>query len=157
MNIFVLDSNIIKCAKYHCDRHVIKMLLEGSQILCTVCHIHNIEAPYRATHHKHPCVLWASKSIQNWRWLKKLVIALNREYKYRYRKNVDHKSFIVVTKLLEPKLPNIGLTDFCQVMPQNFHIAGDPVAAYRQYYIHNKKSIAKWTKRKTPEWFIYNN
>ena len=36
MNIFVLDRNIRKCARYHCDQHVVKMTLESVQILCTV-------------------------------------------------------------------------------------------------------------------------
>jgi hypothetical protein len=153
MNIFVLDIDIKNCARYHCDRHVAKMLLEGVQILCTVCDKFGIKAPYRATHYKHPCVLWAGESIQNWHWLKKLVTALNEEYKYRYRKRVDHKSFTIVTRLLEPNLPNLGLTEFCQVMPQEFRILGDPVRAYRDYYIYSKKTIAKWTRRRDPRWF----
>ena len=33
MNIFVLDNDIIKCAQYHCYKHVIKMILESAQIL----------------------------------------------------------------------------------------------------------------------------
>ncbi len=154
MNIFVLDTDIKKCAKYHCDRHVIKMLLEGVQILCTVCSKTGIEVPYRATHHQHPCVLWAGESIQNWRWLKKLVLALNTEYKYRYRKKNDHKSFTVAAALSEPKLANLGLTEFSQVMPQEFHVSGDPVTAYRWYYVADKKTIAKWTRRRVPRWFI---
>lgn len=36
MNIFVLDLDPVKCAEYHCDKHVIKMTLETAQILCTV-------------------------------------------------------------------------------------------------------------------------
>lgn len=153
MNIFVLDVDIKNCAKYHCDKHVVKMLLEGAQILCTVCSKSGIKVPYRATHHKHPCVLWAGKSIQNWRWLKRLVIALNEEYKYRYYKSVDHKSFTVVNKLLEPKLPNLGLTEFCQVMPQELRILICPVRAYRDYYIYSKNTIATWTRRRIPRWF----
>jgi len=153
MNIFVLDANIKNCAKYHCDKHVVKMLLEAVQILCTVCSKAGIKVPYKATHHEHPCVLWAGKSIQNWHWLKKLVIALNEEYKYRYYKNVDHKSFTVVIKLLEPKLPNLGLTEFCQTMPKEFRILGYPIRAYRYYYISVKHGIAKWTRRKVPGWF----
>jgi len=153
MNIFLLDTDIKKCAKYHCDKHVIKMLLEGVQILCTVCSRNGIKVPYRATHHQHPCVLWAGESIQNWRWLKRLVIALNEEYKYRYHKKINHKSFTVATGLLEPRLANIGLTEFYQAMPQEFHVLGDPVTAYRRYYICSKKSIAKWTNRRVPRWF----
>jgi hypothetical protein len=29
----------------------------------------------------------------------------------------------------------------------------DVVDAYRKYYIEEKKGFAKWTKRKTPNWF----
>lgn len=33
MNIFVLDLDITKCAEYHCDKHVVKMILETTQLL----------------------------------------------------------------------------------------------------------------------------
>jgi len=33
MNIFYLDSNPQKCAEYHCDKHVVKMILESAQLL----------------------------------------------------------------------------------------------------------------------------
>lgn len=35
MNIFVLDYNVEKCAQYHCDKHVVKMILESCQMLST--------------------------------------------------------------------------------------------------------------------------
>ena len=35
MNIFILDEDIDKCAEAHVDRHVIKMILESAQMLCT--------------------------------------------------------------------------------------------------------------------------
>ena len=35
MNIFILDKDIEKCAQYHCDKHLIKMILESAQLLCT--------------------------------------------------------------------------------------------------------------------------
>lgn len=57
MNIFYLDDDIETCARYHCDKHVIKMILESAQILCTVLWINQIPAPYRSTHKHHPCVI----------------------------------------------------------------------------------------------------
>jgi hypothetical protein len=36
MNIFVLDSNPKKCAQYHSNSHVVKMVLETAQLLCGV-------------------------------------------------------------------------------------------------------------------------
>jgi len=35
MNLFYLDNNLDKCAEAHVDRHVVKMILEAGQILCT--------------------------------------------------------------------------------------------------------------------------
>ena len=39
MNIFFLDENPTMSAKYHVDKHVIKMVLEVSQLLCGVHHM----------------------------------------------------------------------------------------------------------------------
>jgi hypothetical protein len=33
MNIFYLDKNPRKCAKYHCDKHVLKMIIEYAQLI----------------------------------------------------------------------------------------------------------------------------
>ena len=35
MNIFVLDRDPIQAAKYMCDKHVVKMILESCQLLST--------------------------------------------------------------------------------------------------------------------------
>ena len=153
MNIFVLDHNIKKCARYHCDKHVVKMILESAQILCTVCSQYGIKTSYSNTHIKHPCVLWAGKSIQNWRWLKKLAKALNNEFKYRYQHHENHQSYNVIKELQEPPLPNIGLTQHAQAMPSKYKIPKNAVLAYRQYYIGEKKKLAFWKRRRKPEWF----
>lgn len=58
MKIFVLDTDIELCARYHCDRHVNKMILESVQILCTVLNERGFNTPYQSTHRKHPCVSW---------------------------------------------------------------------------------------------------
>jgi deoxyribose-phosphate aldolase len=33
MNIFILDTDIKKCAEYHLDKHCVKMILETTQLL----------------------------------------------------------------------------------------------------------------------------
>ena len=35
MNIFYLDHDHTTCAKYHNDKHCVKMILEYAQLLCT--------------------------------------------------------------------------------------------------------------------------
>jgi len=153
MNIFLLDHDIKKCARYHCDKHVIKMILEYTQILCTVCNLNGIQTPYRPTHKNHPCVQWANTSMENWQWLKKLALALNREYRYRYAHQSDHASATVIKTLQKPPLPHLGLTEFPQVMPEQFQIKDNPVEAYRDYYVQMKRPFATWTKRKPPRWW----
>ena len=148
MNIFVLDHDINRCAEYHCDQHVIKMILESVQILCTALYSHGFATPYKPTHQKHPCVLWAECSYDNFIWLKKLTRALNNEYKYRFDKTVDHKSISVLDEISSLEYKKCGLKDFAQAMPEKYKVKGNPVLAYRRFYVGEKMRFAKWTKRK---------
>lgn len=152
MNIFYLDEDITKCARFHCDKHVIKMILESAQILCSVLWMHDVKAPYRLTHIHHPCVIWANESLSNWLWLKDLAKALNDEYKYRFNHEKNHKSYDVILNLEVPSIIDHGLTERPQVMPDEFKQV-DPVKAYRAYYKARKREIARWTKRDIPAWF----
>ena len=153
MNIFILDTDIKKCAQYHCDQHVVKMILESVQLLCTALNKKGIVTPYKSTHIKHPCVLWVEESYDNFMWLHDLTIELNREYKYRYNKLDDHKSMATLATIINHSFPAIGLTAFPQAMPAIYKVKDDPVLAYRQFYLGDKAKFAKWTKRNTPEWF----
>ena len=152
MNIFVLDANIKRCARYHCDQHVVKMILESVQIMCTVLNKKGFATPYKSTHVKHPCVLWAEKSYDNFNWLLKLALALNDEYKYRYKKTSNHSSIDVLYEIRQTKFESIGLTEFAQAMPDKYKVPGDAVSAYRNFYIGEKMKFAKWTRRKPPQW-----
>lgn len=154
MNIFVLDLNPYIAAQYHCDQHVVKMLLETAQMLCTVRHKLGLDAPYRATHAKHPCTLWIGESRANWEWLVELGRGLNEEYKRRYNKSIDHKSWLIIEQLECPEaIPDGELTQFAQAMPDEYKVPGDPVAAYRLFYIKDKSSFAQWRYSEVPEWF----
>lgn len=153
MNIFILDQDVKRCARYHCDKHVVKMILESAQILCTVSNLLGIRTPYRSTHVKHPCVKWAMRSRQNWCWLKKLATQLNKEFKYRFGHKKDHKAYQVIKKLKEPPLSNLGLTEFAQAMPDAYKVKGNAVRAYRDYYVGMKRPIATWKRRRMPKWY----
>ena len=154
MNIFVLDKNIEKCAEYHCDKHVVKMILESVQILCTVLNKKGITTPYKSTHLNHPCVLWIERSFGNFSWLKDLTVALNNEYRFRFEKESDHKSISALHEISNYHFENSGLTEFAQAMPEKYKVPGDPVKAYRQFYVGEKMKFAKWTKRSVPEWTL---
>jgi hypothetical protein len=156
LQLFILDSDPLKAAKMHCDKHVVKMPLEAAQILSTVHHIHDSiykEKCYKKTHEKHPCVIWASKSPKNYEWALSLLKALLSEYTFRYEK--IHKSSELL-KYLEynPVKSDIDeLTPFAQAIPKEY-ISDNAVTAYRNYYISEKSSFCKWSKRKAPEWYL---
>ncbi|MCK9503363.1 MAG: pyrimidine dimer DNA glycosylase/endonuclease V [Porticoccaceae bacterium] len=152
MNIFVLDTNIAKCARYHCDQHVVKMILESVQLLCTALNKKGFVTPYKSTHQNHPCVLWVEESYSNFVWLQKLTVALNKEYQYRYQTRKDHKSMVVLADIAAWVYEDIGLTPFAQAMPEQYKIPGDAVAAYRAFYRGEKMHFARWTRRRIPRW-----
>ena len=158
MNIFYLDENPIKAARYHNDKHCIKMILESAQILCTIINEARGEqcTPYRSTHRHHPCTLWAGQSVQHAQWLYDLTRALNDEYKYRFNHNKDHKSFamleyVSMQGLLNYYIPDDGFSPPPQAMPDYLKSA-DAVFSYRLYYKLEKTHLLQYTKRERPDW-----
>ena len=152
MNIFILDEDPTLSVIYHTDKHIVKMPIESTQILCTVLH-NTHQAPdwaYKPTHKSHPCVQWASESIDNWRWLRNYTILLGNEYTYRYDK--QHKSITIAQWLPEPDIKSIGLTPFAKCVPEEFKSL-PVVEAYREYFKHCKNHIKQYTRRPTPDWW----
>lgn len=152
MNIFILDNNIEKCARYHCDQHVVKMILESVQIMCTALNKKGMQTPYRSTHVKHPCVLWVEESYDNFLWLRELALALNREYRFRFARETNHKSIEVLGAISDYVFESNGLTEFPQAMPDEYKVPGNAVLAYRQFYLGEKMRFARWTRRRIPAW-----
>ena len=153
MNIFILDTNPDTAAQMLCDKHVVKMILESAQMLCTVAHENGFDAPYRKTHPQHPCTLWTGQSKANWDWLMRHALAMCAEYTRRYGK--IHKSRSVIDWCLwqgiKIDFPEEGLTPFAQAMPTQYK--GDcAVTAYRAYYHGEKAKFATW-KSDTPQWW----
>ena len=155
MNIFILDKDPRKAAHYHGDQHVVKMILESAQMLCTVKHLYEEhDVPYRATHQKHPCTQWVAQSLGNWHFLVALISELNKEYRRRYNKNINHKSYDAVKHLLPPKdIPEKKMTPFTQAMPDE-HKNTDAITAYRTYYTFDKLPFLRYTKTNRPNWGV---
>lgn len=152
MNVFFLDSDPETAARFHNDAHCSKMILESAQMLSTVCRKNGIEAGYNPCFRNHPCTLWAGESQSNWNWLRRLGLALNEEFKYRYDNDDDHKSATVIRELPTPPLPEQGLTRPALAMPDSCK-RESPIEAYRTYYRQEKDHLAEWTKREPPEWY----
>lgn len=154
MNIFLLSWDVKKCAEYHCDKHVVKMILESAQLLCSPHWVLGGEAPYKLAHKNHPCSIWVRNSLSNYKYLCSLGLALCDEYTYRYGKR--HKSQDIIEWCMG-NLPNIedkGVTAPALAMPDQYK-EKDPINSYRNYYIGDKSSFAHWKNRKIPEWFLF--
>lgn len=151
MNIFILSLNKKENAIFHNDKHVVKMILEHTQLLCSAHHMTGGTAPYKLTHKNHPCAIWTRESLSNYFWLLEMTMELGKEYTYRYGK--VHKSIQICIDLPYIKLPDIGLTPFKLCMDDEYKIGNDVVASYRNYYIKAKNHIATWKSREVPEWY----
>ena len=155
MNIFLLDTDTKKCAQYHCDKHVVKMILETAQLLCGVHHLTpqvTPQVPYKLSHRNHPCSIWARESLSNYLYLCELGLELCKEYTYRYGKR--HKSQDVIEWCLinKPNIADKEFTEPARAMPDEYK-SNCVVESYRNYYIGEKSKIAVWKNRETPEWF----
>ena len=155
MNIFFLDEDYKLAAKYHVNRHVIKMQVESAQMLSTASFISRNRPEdwmfYKPTHENHPCNVWARKSLDNWLWLRNLAYELQNEWRYRWNHTKNHKSILMLDNLPEPLIPSIGLTELPQAVDENCK-SDNPIDAYRKYYITSKTKLHDWGIRGKPEW-----
>tara|TARA_A100001011_G_scaffold394642_2_gene487572 strand:+ start:5975 stop:6502 length:528 start_codon:yes stop_codon:yes gene_type:complete len=165
MNIFFLHLDPKTCAQMHCDKHVIKMILETCQLLCSAWHVIDpyhiwYEPPYKLSHQNHPCAIWVRANASHYEYLCKLGIELSLEYTYRYGK--EHKSEKLIRNLYE-NVPPIIKTEMCtfpQAMPDEYKsptsIPEDVIESYRAYYFFEKKRMLYWNGkiagRETPKW-----
>jgi len=155
MNIFVLDLDVKKCAEYHNDKHVVKMILESAQLLCGVHHMTDSisnEIPYKLSHKNHPCSIWARESITNYLWLCELGLELCYEYTYRYGRRHKSQEVIEWCVINKPNITDKGFTEPPKAMPNQYKVKS-VVESYRNYYLGDKAYFSKWKNRKTPKWF----
>ena len=154
MNIFHLDKDPKICAEYHCDKHVVKMILETAQMLSTAYRkkFGNNDDLYKTAYPKHPMTIWVGDSGDNFFWSVQLLDQLLYQYTVRYKK--VHKT-IKISNLLHSKhkLWHTWKTKFTRpplCMPDEYK-SDDYIQSYRNYYIGDKKRFARYTSVDTPE------
>lgn len=140
----------------HLDKHVIKMILETCQLLCSAIHISGSYVPcYKLTHKNHPCAIWVRESINNYKWLCELGIELCNEYTYRYGKTHKCQQYIIDLEKKPPELPMVNMT-MPPIVTPDIYKKYDIITAYRYYYLFDKTDILSWkgkiAGRNTPEW-----
>lgn len=153
MNIFVLDNDPKIAARYLCDKHVVKMALETTQLLSTALNALGSSGPYRTTHKNHPCSIWARASMRNFMWLYIHGLEICKEYTSRYNK--IHKCESLLREMedkIHPSLfASLEFTSHPKCMPDQYKV-DDVVISYRNYYIGDKARFAKW-KTQEPKWY----
>lgn len=144
MNIFFLDENPIKSARYLCNKHVCKLVVESAQLLCTCHHITGSlidntypDLPlkfYKLTHKNHPCSKWLRENKDNYEWLSLHALALCEEYTYRYNK--VHASMPLISWLVN-NVPRIRLWRYQNYVNGLLEENDCPVADYMLgiYYV----------------------
>ena len=178
MNIFILHEYPVEAAQLQCDKHVVKMIVESAQMLCTAhrmldgTQVMNDKGKlikqwtlnddrdtwfYRSVHTGHPCTVWTMKTSGNYTWHYNHFVALCDEYTYRYGK--VHATDKLLRNALANYPKNIPIsyrTPFALAMNSNpeCKFIDDPVKSYRMFY-QTKQDRFKmvWTKRDVPEWF----
>lgn len=162
MNIFYLDHDVKKCAEYHVDSHVTKMITEYSQMLSTAHRVldEGLRKPrylMEVAHLNHPSTKWVRENIVNYLYLRSLLRALIDEYDYRYGVRTNFMRSRKIALLDPPK--NIAKTKVDPVsetiplaMPEPFKNYSDRLQSYRNFYRLGKKRIHRWTKRPVPDW-----
>lgn len=171
MNIFVLQSEPRECAIDHCDKHVVKMHVEGVQMLVSVLNRYDIEHQvttksgtiHKGGHPHHPCTKWAGNSYDNFIWLIEYVRGLTDEHTYRYgtipvsvrqTQEVVRYAHQVYDAMEREGCAENGLTPFALAMPNEFK-CDDAVQSYRNLYVYGKSDIAFWKKnRPAPQWYL---
>ena len=155
MNIFHLDKNPQLCAKYHCDKHVVKMIVETGQMLCTAYQRHYglKDDLYKPAYPHHPMTIWVGDSGANFHFTMKLFDSLLTEYTSRYNKIHKTSKIILLLNSKYKKWQDMegDFTNPPLCMPDEYK-QKDYVKSYRKYYIGEKKYFAKYNYSKKPNW-----
>jgi hypothetical protein len=176
MNIFYLSESPRQSAEWMVDKHVVKMILETAQLLCTAHRVldgiemqswtisgrkkkvyklndSREEILYSATHINHPSAIWCRQSVENYNWLVEHLFALGDEYTYRYgKKHLTIQKLGYTIQSPPFNLKEWDWTPMPSCMDRQYIISEDPITNYRNYYTHGKARMHAWKKREKPEW-----
>ena len=146
MNIFYLHNDQTTCAKWHNDKHCVKMILEYAQLMSTA---HRFldgeeytalsasnrklkryklpdareETLYKASHINHPSAKWVRENAIQYQFMYDMFVALCDEYKFRYGR--EHLTDTKLRGLLNEVPDNMELGSWSvppQCMPDDVKV-----------------------------------
>lgn len=168
MNFFLLHYKHKKNARLHCNKHVVKMILELCQLLYACAHVGGapLESmdvkPYKLTHKWHPTSIWVRQCKENWMYTIKFAVALCKEYTRRYNKHHSCEKHLAALfelgyywplekrpiKNVCGRIRGTNCTPFPLAMPEDCIVYKDKKAKK----VSVKKSYRKYYKKKNEEW-----
>ena len=173
MNIFCIDKDPIQSAKWLCDQHCNKMVLESAQMVANCFTLETLAelAPKtqkgtarKHSYYKHPCSIWARKTLGNLSWLLRHALAmeverLDRGFNPHFSAEFLHWALDMTDWLgadnvedttMEQTPFAIAISDTMKCRQDPSFESCDEVGKYRLYYKLDK-SFATWKKNK-PLW-----
>lgn len=160
MNIFYLDPSPRRSVDFMSDKHIVKMVLESAQLLCTAhqildskTHIDGVEL-YKVALKNHPSSVWVRSNIHHYNWLYDHFVELSNEYTQRYKKTHTTYSKLSHVLLKPPRgIPSKQFEAPPQCMPDKYKTKST-ITAYLKYYANeklfnnnDKKRFAKQLKK----------
>lgn len=162
MNIFYLDQCPRKAARMHCDKHVVKMILEYAQLLSTAHHVLDgadgayVDKLYRVTHKNHPSAVWVRQSTLHYKYVYDMFVELCTVYTEIYGKvHLTQTKLLHVLRHQPDGMESKQFEQPPQCMPEEFH-SNDSVKSYQDYYRIAKAAILKYKSRNLPN-FLQEN
>jgi hypothetical protein len=176
MNIFYLSHTPSRCARWHCDKHVVKMILETCQLLYTAHWVlaaaaaagavpdfstaprrGDGERGYKSIRNKnHPCAIWVRESREHYFWLCQLGLALCDEFRHRFgnKTHACYTHLLWLTENAPAGLKGRGWRAPAQAMPPEYQRPKNSIVAYRVYYQESKgaRGLLQYTARHRPHW-----
>ena len=172
MNIFCIDQDPIQSAKWLCDQHCNKMVLESAQMVANCFTLETLESAPKTqkgtarkhSYYKHPCSIWARQTFGNLSWLLNHSLAmeierLDRGFKPHFSAEFLHWAFDQFLRADNIEEESLEQTDFAIAISNDMkcrQVYGfddlDAVSKYRLYYKYDKP-FATWKKNK-PLWII---
>ncbi len=165
MNIFFLDKDPKVSADLMHNKHVVKMILESAQMLCTAFHElgYSGDIPYKKAYVNHPMTIWTRTTGGNFNWLIKHAKRLCKIYTKQYNRvhktqavidwcDANKKDLIIfIDNRLDKTIPP-------KCMPNEHKIDGDTITdvvhSYLNYYVMTKiKKDSSWGYREKPNFF----
>jgi len=171
MNIFFLHPNAKRCARWHCNKHVVKMALETTQLLYTAHWVLEMElkripsfkdAPaqssgvrgyYSINNPTHPCAIWTRESLDHYTWLCEFGLRLTKEYTFRFNKVHSCEAHLLwLAAHAPPTLVSRGWKNPPCAMPLEYKVSNNAVTCYRLYYAKGKSTLLDYVRRNKPHW-----